>query len=91
MPNIKYKPAILVALAALLWSLDGVFRTPVSSKLDSSVIVFFEFFFSTLILFPYAFIVHKKELFTIKLPHFGILFILGLSGGAVAGVFFQKV
>ncbi len=88
--NKTYKPAILVAVASLLWSLDGVFRSPVSGLMDGSLIVFSEFFLATLLYFPVAFYFHKKDLFIIKKNHWILLLLLGAFGSTLAGIFFTK-
>ena len=87
----KLRAVFFVASAALLWSLDSIFRLRSLQALDPLLIVFWEHVFGLLFLIPF---VPRKQLredwkkFHPRdiLP----LLVLGLGGSALGGIFYSE-
>ena len=81
--------ALAVGLAALLWSLDGVFIRPQFYRLPAGLVVFFEHALGFLVLIPFL-IRGRKELQDISLAGWGSLAWVSLWGGLLGTLFITK-
>ncbi len=81
--------ALAVVVAALLWSLDGIFLRPHLASVSPVLVVFLEHSLGFIILFPFLFI-YKTELKKITKKQWGTIFWVALFGGALGTTFFTK-
>jgi len=81
--------ALAVVVAALLWSLDGIFLRPRLASIAPTLIVFLEHSLGFIILLPFLFI-YKSELKNITKKQWLTIFWVALFGGALGTVFFTK-
>ena len=81
--------AIAVIIAALFWSLDGIFLRPHLSQLPATFVVFLEHTLGFIALSPLVFI-YKKELKNITKKQWLTIFWVALFGGALGTIFFTK-
>ena len=81
--------ALAVVVAALLWSLDGIFLRPHLASVPSTLVVFLEHSLGFIILFPFLFI-YKSELKKITKKQWLTIFWVALFGGALGTTFFTK-
>lgn len=81
--------ALAVVVAALLWSLDGIFLRPQLSSIPPTLVVFLEHSLGFIILIPFLFI-YKSELKKITKKQWGTIFWVALFGGALGTTFFTK-
>ena len=81
--------ALAVGLAALLWSLDGVFIRPQFYHLPAGLVVFFEHALGFLVLIPFL-IIGRKELQNISPAGWGSLAWVSLWGGLLGTLFITK-
>ena len=87
--NIIFIGALSVVVAALLWSLDGIFLRPHLASLPSTLVVFLEHSLGFIILLPFLFI-YKSELKNITKKQWLTIFWVALFGGALGTTFFTK-
>lgn len=78
-----------VALAAVLWSLDGTFLRPQLFSLPSPLVVFLEHVFGTVLLAPFLYF-FRAQIRTISRSQWGAIFWVALFGGALGTTFFTK-
>ena len=78
-----------VVLAALLWSLDGIFLRPRLASVSPTLVVFLEHGLGFILLLPFLFI-YKNELKNITKKQWGTIFWVALFGGALGTTFFTK-
>ncbi|MGZ3686739.1 MAG: DMT family transporter [Bdellovibrionota bacterium] len=79
---------VLIALAALGWATDTLFRYPLVNSLDPTVVVFCEHVVGVLALLPYLLLTHRRALTRLKPREWlGVAFI-GAGGSALASIFF---
>ncbi|OGI71708.1 hypothetical protein A3B84_02760 [Candidatus Nomurabacteria bacterium RIFCSPHIGHO2_02_FULL_35_13] len=81
--------ALAVVVAALLWSLDGIFLRPQLASISPTLVVFLEHSFGFIILLPFLFI-YKSEIKNITKKQWGTIFWVALFGGALGTTFFTK-
>ena len=81
--------ALAVVVAALFWSLDGIFLRPQLASLSPTLVVFLEHSLGFIILLPFLFI-YKSELKKITKKQWGTIFWVALFGGALGTTFFTK-
>lgn len=81
--------ALAVVIAALLWSLDGIFLRPRLASVSPTLVVFLEHSLGFIILLPFLFI-YKSELKKITKKQWGTIFWVALFGGALGTTFFTK-
>lgn len=81
--------ALAVVVAALLWSLDGIFLRPRLASVSPTLVVFLEHSLGFIILLPFLFI-YKTELKNITKKQWGTIFWVALFGGALGTTFFTK-
>jgi drug/metabolite transporter (DMT)-like permease len=81
--------ALAVGLAALLWSLDGVFIRPQFYHLPAGLVVFFEHALGFLVLIPFM-VRGRKELQQLSLAGWGSLAWVSLWGGLLGTLFITK-
>ncbi|MEA2077517.1 MAG: DMT family transporter, partial [Candidatus Marinimicrobia bacterium] len=81
--------AIAVGVAALLWSLDGVFIRPQFYHLPAGLVVFFEHALGFLVLIPFL-VRGRKEVQQLSLGGWGSLFWVSLWGGLLGTLFITK-
>ena len=81
--------ALAVVVAALLWSLDGIFLRPHLASVSPTLVVFLEHSLGFIILIPFLFI-YKLELKKITKKQWGTIFWVALFGGALGTTFFTK-
>ena len=84
-------PALLIALAAVLWGTDSIVRYSATLNVDPRSIVFFEHLFGLLFILPIALIKQRSELkkFNIRKDLLAIL-TLGIGGSCMGSVFYTK-
>lgn len=78
----------LIALAALLWATDSIFRLPAAQALDATIIVFIEHALVVLILFIPLLFVYGRKLFDFELREWLTLVLLGAGASAIATLWF---
>src|SRR4051812_2171486 len=78
----------LIAIAALLWATDALFRLPTVNAIDPTLIVFFEHVVGVLILFPWVFLKRRKELFSLDAKAWTAAALIGVGGSAFGSVLF---
>ncbi len=81
--------ALAVVVAALLWSLDGIFLRPRLASVSPTLVVFLEHSLGFIILLPFLFI-YKTELKKITKKQWLTIFWVALFGGALGTTFFTK-
>jgi drug/metabolite transporter (DMT)-like permease len=81
--------AIAVGVAALLWSLDGVFIRPQFYHLPAGLVVFFEHALGFLVLIPFL-IRGRKEVRQLSLAGWGSVAWVSLWGGLLGTLFITK-
>ena len=81
--------ALAVVIAALFWSLDGIFLRPNLYSVPPILLVFLEHGLGLIILLPFLFI-YKSELKNITRKQWGTIFWVALFGGALGTTFFTK-
>jgi len=81
--------ALAVVVAALFWSLDGIFLRPRLMSISPVLVVFLEHSIGFIILLPFLFI-YKLELKKITKKQWGAIFWVALFGGALGTTFFTK-
>ena len=81
--------ALAVVVAALLWSLDGIFLRPRLASVSPTLVVFLEHSLGFITLLPFLFI-YKLELKKITKKQWGTIFWVALFGGALGTTFFTK-
>ncbi|MCH7492301.1 DMT family transporter [Patescibacteria group bacterium] len=82
----KYAPWLIV-IAAFLWSTDALLRQPLTERLSSTVIVFYEHLFGVILLLPVLIKGYKQFLRLGRRDWLAVLFI-GVGGSALATIFF---
>lgn len=78
----------LVAIAALLWGTDSIFRYQISGKLDPTVVVTIEHLLGVLALLPWIFWRHGREVFSLQKKEWLAAAFCGAAGSAVATTLF---
>ncbi|PIT87419.1 MAG: EamA family transporter [Candidatus Magasanikbacteria bacterium CG10_big_fil_rev_8_21_14_0_10_40_10] len=81
--------SLAVALAALLWSLDGTFLRPQLYSLPSVLVVFLEHLLGFFVLFPFL-IIYRKQIKNITKKQWLAVFWVALFGGALGTTFITK-
>jgi len=81
--------ALAVVIAALLWSLDGIFLRPHLASVSPTLVVFLEHSLGLIVLLPFLFI-YKSELKKISKKQWATIFWVALFGGALGTTFFTK-
>ena len=81
--------ALAVVVAALLWSLDGIFLRPRLASVSPTLVVFLEHSLGFIILLPFLFI-YKMELKNVTKKQWATIFWVALFGGALGTTFFTK-
>lgn len=76
-----------VALGAFLWSTDSIFRKPLTERLQSNVIVFFEHIVTTILSIPIL-IKNYAVLGKFNWRQWGSLIFISLGGSVLATIFF---
>lgn len=78
----------LVALAALLWATDALFRVPTLNSLSPTLIVFFEHAIGLCFLIPWIFFKQKKKLLKLTVFEWVALAFIGIGGSTFGTIFF---
>ncbi len=78
-----------VALAAVLWSLDGTFLRPQLFSLPPTFVVFLEHLFGAVLLAPFLYF-FRNQIKTIGKKQWAAIFWVSLFGGALGTTFFTK-
>ncbi len=78
----------LIAIAALLWATDAVFRVPSVKRLDPALVVLIEHTIGMLIIGPYIFFRHRKDIFKLSGREWLGAFLIGSGASALATLFF---
>ncbi len=89
MKNKTYIGALAVVVAALLWSLDGIFLRPNLHTLPSTLVVFLEHLLGFIVLTPFL-IMYAHEMKWISKKQWGAIFWVSLFGGALGTTFITK-
>lgn len=77
--------ALMIMLAALFWSLDGVFIRPKLYSLPANLVVFIEHFLGLIVLSPFIFI-NWQKIKNLSLKSWGALFWVSIFGGALGTI-----
>ncbi len=81
--------SIAIGIAAMLWSLDGVFIRPQFYHLPAALVVYFEHAFGFLVLLPFL-IKGRKEVQQLSFAGWGSLGWVSLWGGLLGTLFITK-
>ena len=84
----KLMGPFLIAIAALLWATDALFRLPTMSELTPTFIVLMEHLICVLVLLPWMFFKMRKELFKLSFTEWSASALIGIGGSAAATIFF---
>ena len=79
---------LLVALGAMLWATDAVFRVPALGRLDPTSLVFLEHAVALLVLAPFAWLRHRDGLAKLGARQWAAVAFVGIGGSALATVLF---
>lgn len=80
---------LFIAFAAILWATDGLVRYPMVQKgINPILTVYFDHLIAILLLTPYVFYHHRKELFKMGRREWCGLLLIGAGGSALATVLF---
>lgn len=79
---------LLVAIAALLWGTDSLFRFSTAAALDPTYIVFCEHVIGIILLFPWVWSKQRPAFFRLGIKGWLSAAIVGVGGGAIATVLF---
>ena len=79
-----------VAFAALLWGVDAVFQIPGLADIPGPELTFYEHLLGLIILLPFVARPSRREILQIRPRHLLPLFLLGIAGEALAGIFFGR-
>lgn len=79
---------LLVAIAALLWGTDSLFRFKAVTSFDPTFIVFFEHVVGVAILLPWMWTRQRSQFFRLGAKGWLQALIVGAGGGAIATVLF---
>ncbi len=77
-----------IAVAAILWASDSVFRFPTVSSLNPALIVFLEHLLAVLVLFPWIRLRHGKDYTRLSIAEWLAAFTIGAGGSAIATILF---
>ncbi len=89
MKNKIFIGALAVAIAAILWSLDGTFLRPKLYSLPSVQVVFLEHLLGFIVLLPFL-IIYRAQLKLINKKTWAAIFWVALFGGALGTTFITK-
>lgn len=81
--------ALAIMLAALLWSLDGMFLRPQFYILPASLVVFWEHFLGFIVLSPFLYI-YRAKIKTLSRKSWAAVFWISLFGGLIGTVYITK-
>jgi len=81
--------ALAIMLAALLWSLDGMFWRPQFYILPASLVVFWEHFLGFVVLSPFLYI-YRAQIRTLSRKSWAAVFWISLFGGLIGTVYITK-
>ena len=81
--------ALAIMLAALLWSLDGVFIRPKFYVLPAGLIVFLEHFFGFIVLSPFI-ILNWQKIKMLRKKDWGAIFWICIFGGLLGTLMITK-
>ncbi len=81
--------ALAIMLAALLWSLDGMFWRPQFYILPASLVVFWEHFLGFIVLSPFLYI-YRAKIKTLSRKSWAAVFWISLFGGLIGTIYITK-
>jgi len=87
--KVKFLGALAIMLAALLWSLDGVFIRPKLYALPAGLVVFLEHFLGFLVLSPFIFFGWVR-IRALELKDWGAVAWVSVFGGLIGTLFITK-
>ncbi len=90
--RLKNKEALAVGaiiVAALLWSLDGLFLRPKFYRLSAPLLVFWEHFLGLIVLSPFLYI-YRKQILTLRKKSWAALFWVSVFGGLIGTIMITK-
>ncbi len=79
---------LLIAISAMLWATDALFRYPAAHRLDPILIVFLEHCIGTAILLPLILWKFREQFIPRKATHGLGVVLIGSGGSALATIFF---
>lgn len=80
---------LAIMLAALLWSIDGLFLRPQFYVLSAPLLVFWEHFLGLIVLSPFLYI-YRKQILTLRRKSWGALFWVSIFGGLLGTIMITK-
>jgi drug/metabolite transporter (DMT)-like permease len=87
--KIEILAILSILLAALLWSLDGLFLRPQFYVLSAPLLVFWEHFLGLIVLSPFLYI-YRKQILTLRRKSWGALFWISIFGGLIGTIMITK-
>ncbi|MBC7691172.1 MAG: DMT family transporter [Methylotenera sp.] len=84
----QWRGPFLIAVAALLWATDALFRVRLVNTLHPTFIVFFEHLVCVTALLPWILLRKRREIFQLNFTQWCAVTLIGIGGSAIATVFF---
>ena len=85
-----YRPALFVALAALIWGTDSLVRYPAASQLPPSVLVLLEHLIGLVLVAPIVMIKYRHEFKKLNAADLSLALCVGLAGACLGGIFYTS-
>lgn len=82
--------AFYVAFAALLWGADSLVQFPGLASVPSPALTFYEHLFGLIMLVPFVSRPSRRELGALRPRHIVPLFLVGVAGETLGGIFFGE-
>jgi DME family drug/metabolite transporter len=82
--------ACYVAFAALLWGADSLVQIPALAGVPSTALTFYEHLLGLVLLIPFVSRPSRRELGSLRPRHIVPLFLVGIAGETLGGIFFGE-
>lgn len=82
--------ACYVGIAALLWGADSLVHFPALAEVPGDALTFYEHLLGLVLLIPFVARPSRQELGSLRLKHIIPLFLVGIAGETLGGIFFGE-